>query len=250
MTTHQSLTGLHILVTRPEGLADALCEEIIRLGGKTTHFPVIQIDEPDDTESRQHIVDTIGNYDIAIFISPTAVTKTSEQIPLSMLNLSVAGIGDATCSVLEKNNVSVGIIPQGNDSESLLQHPDLQSSKIRNKKIVIFKGEGGRNLLSDTLKSRGAEVFNAIMYRRIMPTNHVPLPRAVLETIDYILVSSGEGLTNLTNMVEDKNALLRHHVLVPGERCALLATQLGFQSIIKTANATNSACINALLALT
>lgn len=247
MTSNQALKDLHILVTRPEGLADILCDNITRLGGKATHFPVIQICDPDKNQSRQYIIDSINEYDIAVFISPTSVTKTLEWVKPSALKLTIAAIGESTCSSLERLNIAVGIRSQGNNSETLLQHPDLQTHNVKNKKIVIFKGEGGRTLLSDTLSSRGATVFNAIMYQRIQPGDYVPLSQPFLESLNYILVSSGEGLTNLINMVDDKDKLLDIKTLVPGKRCASLARQLGFRSIIETENATNACYINTLL---
>lgn len=247
MRENKPLTSLHVLVTRPNGLAEILCAEIKQLGGKITHFPVIEITGPDNTASLQHGVDAVDSYDIALFISPTAARQTSKHIKLSALNLKIGAIGEATTSALEKEQCFVHIKPEGHNSESLLKHPQLQSEFISDKRIIIFKGEGGLTLLSDTLASRGADVFNSCVYARIKPNNYTPLTRATLKNIGVILVSSGEGLENLTNMTEDKSCLADLNIIVPGSRCAAIAKELGFKSVITSDNATNHSFIHTLI---
>ena len=235
MSENKPLTSLHVLVTRPDGLAEDLCADIKRLGGEVTHFPVIEITGPENTASLQHAIDAVGSYDIALFISPTAARQTSKHIKLSALNLKIGAIGEATAAALEKEQCFVHIKPEGHNSESLLKHPQLQPDLISDKHIIIFKGEGGLKTLSDTLASRGADVFNACVYARIKPENYTPFTKATLKSIDVILVSSGEGLENLTSMVEDINTLTESNIIVPGSRCSSIARELGFNSVITSA---------------
>ena len=246
MNFDQSLKSLHVLVTRPTGLAEPLCAETQKRGGLTTHFPVIEICAPDNAESLQQAIETVNSYDIALFISPTAVKQTAKHITLTSLTPAIGAIGDATCSTLQKQNLSVQIKPEGHNSESLLEHPLLQSDSINNKRIIIFKGEGGRELLTDTLTSRGASVFNANVYKRDKPKHHTPLTKLELASVNAILISSGEGITNLFSMAEATDDLAIIQLIVPGERCATIAKELGFKSIITTPNATNASFIDTL----
>lgn len=247
MRENKPLTSLHVLVTRPNTLAEDLCADIKHLGGEVTHFPVIEITDPVNTASLQHAIDAVDGYDIALFISPTAARQTSKHIKLSALILKIGAIGEATASALEKEQCFVDIKPEGHNSESLLKHPQLQSEFISDKRIIIFKGEGGLKLLSDTLTSRGADVFNSCVYARIKPDDYTPLTKATLKNIDVILVSSGEGLENLTNMTEDKSCLTDLNIIVPGSRCATIAKELGFKSVITSDNATNRSFIHTLI---
>ena len=249
MKLNPSIDSLHVLVTRPAGLADYLCNEIETLGGKATHFPVIEIKSPDNKDSLQSAINTIDTYDIAIFISPTAVKQTAKHIPLSALKLTIGAIGESTSAVLEKQGLDIQLKPEKYNSESLLLHPLLQSTTVDNKRIIIFKGEGGRELLASTLTSRGADVFNANIYKRCKPTSYTPLPVSTLHNIDVVLVSSGEGLHNLIGMVEDTDTLLALKIIVPGKRCAAIANEAGFKSIITTANATNQSFLDTLCSL-
>lgn len=250
MTDALPLISVHALITRPAGLGESLCAEIKKLGGNASHYPVIQINEPHNAESALQARSTINDYDIAIFISPTSVEKTLEKITPQSLDLKIAAIGSATTSALESSQLKVSIQPEGHDSESLLDHAELQAEQIRDKRIIIFKGEGGRTLLSETLDKRGARVFNADMYRRAIPENYSPLSNALLNTIDTVLISSGEGLKNLIDMCEDAEQLTDLNIIVPGDRIAKIAAELGFNAIYKASDATNSASIKTLLKLT
>ena len=93
MNLDQSLKSLHVLVTRPTGLAEPLCTEIQKRGGLTTRFPVIEILSPDNTKSLQQAIETVNSYDIALFISPTTVKQTAKHISLTSLTPTIGAIG-------------------------------------------------------------------------------------------------------------------------------------------------------------
>lgn len=244
---NRQLSPLHVLVTRPQQMANELCAAIESHGGRTTHFPTIEITEPRDSSSLHHALKTVDDFDFALFISPTAVRKTAEHIHISAFSGQLIALGSATTTALENEGCRVSIKPNGHDSEALLDHPQLQTSLIQGKRIIIFKGEGGRNLLEKTLTERGAITFAANIYRRTQPTKYTPLDLKTLQSLDAILISSGESLNNLVNMAVNKQALFDKTVLVPGKRCKTIAINLGFNSVIETNNATNAAFIEALL---
>ena len=110
---------------------------------------------------------------------------------------------------------------------------------------MIFRGEGGRELLGNTLQSRGAVVFYADMYRRSPPPSARQLDQYLAQA-DIITVSSNQGLQNLYELASDKSSLTSHTLVVPGERGFTLAKALGFSNILVAENATDEACMNAL----
>jgi uroporphyrinogen-III synthase len=218
---------------------------IEQAGGSALQFAAIEITEPVDVRSREYARDHISEFELAIFISPTAVEKTFKFLSALPDGISISAIGSRTTKALEAMGLNVDIVPDGHDSESLLEHPQLQAGPISGKNIVIFRGEGGRELLGNTLRSRGAAVFYADMYRRSPPTSASRLGQYLAEA-DVISISSNQGLQNLYDLAADKNSLTRHALVVPGERGFTLAKALGFSNIFVAENATDEACMNAL----
>ena len=92
----------------------------------------------------------------------------------------VAAIGDATAEALRNSGFPAVISPPvRHDSEGLLEMPELQS--VRDKSIVVFRGEGGREKLKEALEERGARVTYAECYRRVRPQADAQPLAAALE---------------------------------------------------------------------
>ncbi len=233
-----------VLVTRPQQRAASLCRLIEQAGGTALAFAAIEISEPQDPQSRDHARDNIDSYDVAVFISPTAVEQTIEYLGSLPAALKVAAIGSRTDKTLGQHGITASIVPDGHDSEALLEHEALSPDQIGSKNIVIFRGDGGRELLGETLRSRGANVDYANMYHRSLPSDSSQID-AMLESTDLITISSNEGLQNLYE-ISDKEKLVEHPLVVPGERGYNLALALGFSQITIADNATDEAVLNAL----
>ena len=231
-------------MTRPQQRAAGLCRLIEQAGGTALAFAAIEISEPQDTHSREQARDNIDSYDLAIFISPTAVERTMAYLGALPVGLDIAAIGSRTQEILAQHGVTVSIVSDGHDSEALLAHEALSPECIADKNIVIFRGEGGRELLAQTLRTRGARVDYADMYHRSPPTEPGKI-NAILGRVDIVTVSSNEGLQNLYD-ISAQDKLLTLPLVVPGERGRKLAQNLGFSHITVADNATDEAMLNAL----
>lgn len=250
MSSENTLTNKTVLVTRPEGLAGSLMRRISNAGGTALHYPVLRISPVETSATLNGILNNLAAFDIAIFISPTAVKKTLDKIATLPDHLVLAVIGHSTEVMLSQLGYQAQIVPEEFHSESLLLHPELQADKINHKSILIFRGVGGRDLLADSLAQRGARVSYAEIYRR--EKNPLPsLTRQQLENIDALTVTSNEGLQNLYDLTneEARSALLGLPLIVPGDRAQTLAERLGFNTVIKAINATDDACLQALTEL-
>jgi len=127
---------------------------------------------------------------------------------------------------------------------------------VRGKHYLIVRGAGGRELIMDTLRARGAMVESVELYRRFVPMENAKALQEALPQADYVLINSAESLENmltLLNASADKspdafsgNALLDKTIVVPGERVADVARKTGFRHIITAANATDDAVLEAL----
>lgn len=236
-----------ILITRPGGREIHLRRIIEQAGGKVIHYPVITIKPPPAREIEQlkHLHEQLQHFNMAIFISPTAVEQSLLYFPVLPENLTIVSIGSKTTQVLLQHSIHVDLEAPEHNTESLLQTVEFQKPKIQNQRILIFRGAGGRALLGDSLIHRGAQVDYVETYRRVMPL-HPPLTRQQLKTLNAITISSNEGLDNLLTLTGDPSLLIDIPLVVPGSRAATSARQHGFKTIITAKNATDDAVLVAL----
>ena len=231
---NRPLLGLGVLVTRPAGQADTLCRLIEEEGGNSYRFPVLEIAPPADPAPLEALIDHLDDFHWAIFISINAVEwglKAVQQRRDLPSSLKLAVIGPTTARALEDHRLRADLMPAPPyNSESLLALPEM--GEVAGKRIVIFRGEGGREHLANTLRERGAEVEYAEAYRRSRPRHDpAPLLRAWREGgIQVATATSNEALLNLVEMVgeEGRRYLLETPLVVVSERNAALARELGF----------------------
>lgn len=237
------LAGLNIAVTRPREQAAQLAQRIEQAGGRVVHFPLLEINPAADPQRLQEIVARLREFDLAIFISPNAVRYGMEAIRAANATLSsasgggelrIATVGQGSAKALRDLGVQDIIAPQDRfDSEALLALPELQT--VAGDRVVIFRGNGGRELLGDTLKARGATVEYAECYQRAKPqqdgaTLLAAAPHAVT-------VTSSEALAYLWDMFDEqgRTRLAALPLFVPHARIAEAAQRLGWQNVVTTA---------------
>jgi uroporphyrinogen III methyltransferase/synthase len=218
------------VVTRPEGQADHLAARIEAQGGRALRFPAIEIQDLPDWR-----LPDLAAVDLAVFVSPTAVQKVFEKLGQWPHAVRAAAVGKGTRRVLERRGVAEVLAPQsGADSESLLALPQMHD--VAGQRIVIFRGEGGREALADTLAARGAQVEQVECYRRVRPqADSGPLLDAwERNEVHAVTVSSAEGLDNLVGLLGDGGRA--HLALTPlfatHERIAARARELGIRDVM------------------
>ncbi len=231
------LSGLGVLVTRPAGQAERLQARLRELGAHPVLFPTLAILPPADTATLARRLAELPDYDLAIFISPTAVQYGLAGIPSWPVGLRAAGIGQGTAAALHAAGIKQVLAPSaGGDSEHLLALADL--ADMVGQRVLIFRGEGGRELLAETLTARGAAVEYAECYRRGLPVaDSVPLLTIWRQGgIQAVTVLSSQGLDNLFALLGEGNAnLVRSTPLfAPHPRIAAHARGLGVSSVIAT----------------
>lgn len=244
-----------VLVTRPSDQAEPLCRLINEAGGHAIRFPVIQICPLLDAGTRAVATQQLSASDIVIFISTNAVRFGIKLIQSNVLSPSkqVIAIGRATASALRQAGVSVDMIPGDHfSSEALLDMLPVQN--VMGKKIILFKGEGGRELLIDALTERGAEVYDLPVYRRELPgtINDTVLPLWSRGGIDGVIITSREGLDNLFTLMGDKgrNYIQQTPMVVMSERIRQACGEYQIQAPVQVApQASDQGILTALLTL-
>lgn len=236
------LSGRHIAVTRPAAQAASLCEAIAARGGVPVRFPVLGIGAVDDTTALDAIADRLDDVDLAFFVSPNAVQHALTAIlprrswPARTV---VATVGKGSERALAEFGFAAVVAPaSGFDSEAVLDLPEFQPEAVDGKLVVIFRGDGGRDLLGVTLRERGARVEYVTCYRRFRPAGD-PTPLLELArrgALDAITLTSSEGVGSLVAMVgaEGLETLRSVPVFAPHPRIAAHARAAGFLSVVET----------------
>ena len=249
----EPLAGRGIVITRPAHQTGSLAEWVTAAGGRVILFPVIEIVDPLDFAPFNAVIDRLQEFDLAIFISPNAVNKAMHFISARRalpLGLRVAAVGRASVNALRARGVADVIGPvESFDSETLLALPELRD--VAGKRVVVFRGVGGRELLGDTLIARGAHVAYAECYRRIRPLlDPAPLLGAWARgEVNAVVITSSEGLSNFLEMIgkAGERRLEATPVFVPHPRIAETARLRGLSEVV-TAAAGNEGMIAALCA--
>ena len=258
------LTGLHVVITRPQAQARPWADRLNELGAKTTVISLLEIRPVLDNVQIQAIKNCILDLDLytkAIFVSQNAVEFGFEWIenywPQLPVGVDFFAVGETTAKLLQKRGAPVTDLAHSQTgamtSETLLQSPALQS--VAGEKIVIFRGVGGRPHIGEVLAERGAQVTYCELYERLLPDTS----RAAFENLlksdnqELLLVlHSGEALENLTKIMKelavfDRALMDRIWLLVPSQRIFELAKAAGLIHVYAAQNATEACMLNGLI---
>jgi uroporphyrinogen-III synthase len=198
------LSDLGILVTRPARQAGAFAQKIAALGGNPVIFPAIAILPPSDPAALDRALAALGSYDLAVFVSANAVEYGAPDVRRWPPKLAAFAPGPGTAEALAAVGIAGARVPSTTfDSEGLLALPEFAT--ISGKKVVIFRGDGGREHLGEALRERGARVDYVACYRRAKPSGGAAgLAEAFRERrVDAVTITSTEGLDNLWALADD-----------------------------------------------
>jgi uroporphyrinogen-III synthase len=230
--------GFGVLVTRPSGQAGELRRLIEASGGEAVMAPLLEITPVAGDSPGACRLARLDNFDWLVFVSPNAVRcafalRGTEWQAGAVVK--IAAIGQATARALAETGVAVDLKPkQQSNSEALLVEPEWFG--VAGQRFLIVRGEGGREFLADSLRTRGAHVEYAEVYRRVPSSIDLPglLARWRAGRIGVTTVTSGEALERLAQLMDGANQdlLLRTPMVVIGERLRILAQALGCTDVI------------------
>ncbi|TCJ11951.1 uroporphyrinogen-III synthase [Parasulfuritortus cantonensis] len=237
----QPLAGRGILVTRPANQAAGLAARLAELGARPVLFPALAIAPPADPGACADALAALPGYDHAIFVSPTSVEMAWPGILAGHggwpAGVAAGAVGQATARALARLGVGPILAAEaGADSESLLALGAYAA--VAGKRVLVIRGEGGRELIADALRGRGARVDYAECYRRVRPDGD---PAALLADwaaggIAAVTVTSREVFANLAAMLGEAGAgrLRATPLFAPHARIAEAARQWGVAEVVAT----------------
>jgi uroporphyrinogen-III synthase len=238
------LTSLSVLVTRPLPQGARLAAGVQALGGEAHLLPAIEI--------KPLVTQASAVCDLAIFVSVNAVEHGAASLTKSE-GLRVAAIGHATAAALRTAGFDVHIVPErGFTSEALLAHPDLGLTPQT--RVLIVRGQGGRELLRETFTVHGCSVETLEVYERAVPVLDAARREALeslwaADEIHAVTATSTETLQNLHKLLSERGQQLLAvtPLVVPSPRVAAAARELGLRGeCILALGADDDATLNAL----
>ena len=242
-----------VLVTRPAGQADGLCALLEDAGYRPVHCPMMVIEplgKPD--ASQRALLQGLDQYQHIVFVSVNAVhcglawfDQWWPQLPTDALWY---GMGESSANCLEQRSLKV-LRPAGEvTTEGLLALPSLAAPK--GQRVLVVKGEGGRDQLRQTLEQRGAQVDELVAYRRHPPSLKAGELAGIIRGggCEALLLSSGEGLLNMVSLLNEVEweSLARAILVVPSARVAEIARTQGFETVVEARSASDEDMVGAL----
>lgn len=228
-----------ILITRPQGQADALITALTQANWHCVHQPLLRIVPFEENHGapfhtmKQHVMN-LDHYDVVISVSGNASSLAVDLIdqywPQMPVGIDWYAVGPSSAQAFKVLDIHMQL-PKANHSEGLLELSGLNQD-LSNKKVLILRGVGGREHLAESLKQRGASVEYCELYQReAIKFEQGELAALLTEhQIHYALLTSGEMLHQLATQLTDEQKQTVH-VIVPSERIAKMAPALHIQHI-------------------
>ncbi|MDR5736402.1 MULTISPECIES: fused uroporphyrinogen-III synthase HemD/membrane protein HemX [unclassified Caballeronia] len=246
-----------VVITRPGGQSSALVERLHRAHLDAFEFPLIDIAAVSDDAPLRAALDELygpGRYALVVFVSPNAIDHAFGRLFAPWpVDIPVAAVGPGSVAALARQGVSAPghrvISPSAEhadprfDSEALYTAIEAHfgANGLEGKRVLIVRGDGGREWLADRLAEAGARVEKAAAYRRLLPEPSMQEWERIHSLLagepHAWLLTSSEGVRNLDELAREHLTadeiarLKRAPVVCPHPRIAEAARQTGFDRI-------------------
>jgi uroporphyrinogen-III synthase len=189
------LAGLHILNTRPAHQSAELSAALKATGAHSREIPLIAVTTLELSATENRLLMNLDYYAGVFFVSANAARLGLNAVdniwPQWPYKLPTFAVGERTAAVLRHAALTVHVPTQEN-SEGLLALPELQN--VHGQKFLIFRGDGGRELLINTLRDRAASVDVIALYRRELPAAAATQWQALKQKPDIVILTSPDAL--------------------------------------------------------
>lgn len=245
-----------VIVTRPNGQVDYLLSVLQRQGYAVSHRPLMEIvPVPDNAQNlalRNKVLQT-DEYAVIVVVSINAAEHGLRWLdnywPQYPVGIDWIAVGPSTAEVLEKAGLSVHCPENSFDTEGMLTLECLHADKITGKKVLLWRGVGGRETLADTLRGQGATVDYAELYQRQDIVHSPEHWQQALTDKPVLMLSSTQQIDIVCQQVADIAQRIRL-LIVPTERSARIAKDNGFTQVVVAASARDDDMVAALIANT
>ncbi|QUJ67422.1 uroporphyrinogen-III synthase [Photobacterium sp. GJ3] len=241
-----------VLITRPAPKGDALASALAERGIASLVQPLLTIAPGSGLPRLGDQLAALQEGDCVIAVSTHAVkmahTYLTEQHISWPEGVHYLAVGQQTAEVFAQACGQMVAAPQREDSEGLLALPEL--AQPAQHKVLILRGNGGRELIFETLVERQASVSYCETYARhwLALKGDTLYPEWQQQGVDTLVVTSGQQLAYLVRLlpVQARDWLYGCRLLVPSERIETEARDIGFRHVTMVGSASNAALLTAL----
>lgn len=237
-----------LVITRPLTQSLGLAQLLRDCGREVVILPLLDILPLPDDSGLQTTLAQLESFALVAFVSPNAIDATFAQIASWPASVPLAVMGEGSRRALARHGVVDGpyritspLDARRTDSQTLLQALDLP--RLQGQRVLIVRGDSGRELLADAMRDAGIDVQQVAAYRRAAPPLDAALRQRLSDLLeqdcDWIITSS-EALLVLMGFVEQVDAetgvekIQHKNLFVPHRRIAETAVSLGFRYVFLT----------------
>jgi uroporphyrinogen-III synthase len=245
--------GWRLLLTRPTDESAALAAVLAQAGIFSSSLPLLEIEALPVSGAQRAMILDLDRYCAVVVVS-----KPAARLGVDLLaqywpqppHQRWFSVGAATAQILSDYGLDVSNPQAGDDSEALLELPQLREAILRpDARVLILRGEGGRELLAERLREQGASVDYLELYRRCLPQYAAAAlaQRVAAQHLNGLVVSSGQGFMHLHQLAGTAwPELARLPSFVPSPRVAEMARAAGAQKVVDCRGASAAALLTAL----
>ena len=249
------MTAWRLLLTRPAQESAALAATLAAQGIHSSSLPLLAIEALAESAEQRATILELDRYCAVVVVSKPAARLGLDLLerywPQPLAGQPWFAVGAASAEILREHGLTAYCPEQGDDSEALLELPQLRQvlAAACTPRVLILRGEGGREWLAERLRGQGVPVDYLPLYRRLLP--HYPpaalTERLAAERLNGLVVSSGQGFTHLLELAgADWPRVARLALFVPSPRVADMARAAGAQFVVDCRGANAAALLAAL----
>lgn len=204
---HLPLFGKRVVVTRTREQASQLSAQLRELGAEVLEIPTIAVQPPADSLPLAKACASIEDYDWLVFTSPNGVQAFFAALEAAgkdcraLHKAKVAAIGPATGKVVAQRGVKPDVVARTFVAEGLLEA--LSDYDLNGAKVLLPRAAQAREVLPETLASRGAQVEVVPAYETVAPEGSAQaLKQAMDDGFDAVTFTSSSTVTNFLALLD------------------------------------------------
>lgn len=197
-----SLSGMNVVVTRPEAQSQSFVETLLDLGADPICLPVIEISPVADPQELDDVLKRLDQYDWLVLTSVNgvaAVWERFDELDLQSLPkmLNIACIGPKTAAALKEKGYQADFVPDEYVAEGIL--PGLGDLEGLN--VLLARADIARPDLPEAIRAGGGIADDICAYRTIPAKPDEQSMEAVIKGVDLLTFTSPSAVENFFQII-------------------------------------------------